>query len=86
MNIGEHDGPNEEALLYVSWNGATEVSTWRLVFSATPSASRPKQWSLCDKKGFETTCELSSNLPVSVREKTKSRVSFSVADVVAVNH
>ena len=39
--------------LSVSWNGATDVSAWRLLAGASPSAMKPA--ATAAKAGFETT-------------------------------
>ena len=45
-------GANDTAVAYVSWNGASEVSSWRLL--AGTSASALKALSTVPRQGFET--------------------------------
>ena len=45
-------GPEDRVTLYVSWNGATEVATWRVL--AGPSPDRLEEIVSAPRKGFET--------------------------------
>ena len=50
--VAVESGPEDEAMLYVSWNGATEVANWQVL--AGPEADRLEPVSSAAWKGFET--------------------------------
>jgi hypothetical protein len=44
--------------VYVSWNGATEVASWRVLAGSTPATLKPA--GSAAKTGFETALPLSA--------------------------
>jgi hypothetical protein len=46
---------------YVSWNGATEVASWRVL--SGPTTQQLKPMTTVDRSGFETTIPLTGNGP-----------------------
>jgi hypothetical protein len=64
-------GPEGEVTLYVSWNGATEVSTWEVLAGAGPD--QLESVGSAPRKGFETAITLQTDEPyVAVRAKDGS--------------
>jgi hypothetical protein len=64
-------GPEDEVALYVSWNGATEVTTWQVL--AGPSPDRLEEVASAPRKGFETTIVLrTTETYVGVQAKDSS--------------
>lgn len=61
--------------LYLSWNGATAVDTWRIRGVDNPSSpdNRPIEIQRCKRSGFETHCtvwaEKMVGLPTTVSEQ-----------------
>jgi hypothetical protein len=51
----------DEVELYVSWNGATEVASWRLL--AGPGPGELKSLGSVPRKGFETAVTLQTDEP-----------------------
>ena len=54
-------GDGDEVELYVSWNGATEVASWRLL--AGPAPGELKSVDSVPRKGFETAVTLQTDEP-----------------------
>ncbi len=66
------NGPDDEVTLYVSWNGATEVSGWQVVAGPTPEQLKPVG-SSAPKEGFETTVVVRTTEPyVGVEARDRS--------------
>jgi hypothetical protein len=64
-------GPEGEVTLYVSWNGATEVSTWEVLAGDGPDELEPV--GSAPRKGFETAITIQTDEPyVAVRAKDGS--------------
>src|SRR5215211_3957489 len=64
-------GPEGDVTLYVSWNGATEVSTWEVLAGAGPD--QLESVGSAPRKGFETAITLQTDEPyVAVRAKDGS--------------
>jgi hypothetical protein len=64
-------GPEGEVTLYVSWNGATEASTWEVLAGAGPD--KLESVGSAPRKGFETAITLQTDEPyVAVRAKDGS--------------
>jgi hypothetical protein len=64
-------GPEGEVTLYVSWNGATEASTWEVLAGARPD--QLESVGSAPRKGFETAITLQTDEPyVAVRAKDES--------------
>jgi hypothetical protein len=64
-------GSEGEVTLYVSWNGATEVSTWEVLAGAGPDQLEPV--GSAPRKGFETAITLQTDEPyIAVRAKDRS--------------
>lgn len=57
----------EESRVYVSWNGATEVTRWRVLGGPTADSVRPLGPPVA-KQGFETSMVIPSDVPVVVVE------------------
>jgi hypothetical protein len=54
--IPKRAGPLGESALYVSWNGATEVSHWLVHAGSHPKALAP--FGVAARRGFETIIRL----------------------------
>jgi Arylsulfotransferase (ASST) len=54
-------GAGDEVTIYASWNGATEVTTWRVLAGAGPDKLEPI--GSAPRKGFETVITLRTNEP-----------------------
>ena len=64
-------GPSDDVMLYVSWNGATEVATWQLL--AGPNRDELRPVGSAPRKGFETAITLKTDEPyVGVKAKDSS--------------
>src|SRR5215213_2578 len=64
-------GREGEVTLYVSWNGATEASTWEVLAGAGPD--QLESVGSAPRKGFETAITLQTDEPyVAVRAKDRS--------------
>lgn len=64
-------GTRNNLMLYVSWNGATEVATWEVL--AGPSRNRLRTIGSVPRNGFETVITLRTSEPVvDVRAKDRS--------------
>jgi hypothetical protein len=64
-------GTRDKLVLYVSWNGATEVATWEVL--AGPSRNRLRTIGSVPRNGFETVITLRTSEPVvDVRAKDRS--------------
>src|SRR5215218_5862144 len=64
-------GPEDKVMLYVSWNGATEVATWQVLAGSGPDKLEPV--GSAPRKGFETAITLQTDEPyVAVRAKDSS--------------
>jgi hypothetical protein len=64
-------GPEGEVTLYVSWNGATEASTWEVLAGAGPD--QLESVGTAPRKSFETAITLQTDEPyVAVRAKDRS--------------
>jgi Arylsulfotransferase (ASST) len=59
--LGLAANPGGGADLYASWNGATDVSAWRVLGGAAPDALAPVGGAA--KRGFETDVQIHSALP-----------------------
>jgi hypothetical protein len=57
-------GAGDEVTLYASWNGATEVATWRAL--AGPSPDRLQPLEAAPQEGFETTITVHTTQPYIV--------------------
>src|SRR5215218_3703598 len=61
-------GPEDKVMLYVSWNGATEVATWQVLAGSGPDKLEPV--GSAPRNGFETAMVVStSGQYVAVRAK-----------------
>jgi hypothetical protein len=64
-------GPEGQVTLYVSWNGATEISTWEVLAGGGPDELNPV--GSAPRKGFETAITLQTDEPyVAARAKDGS--------------
>jgi hypothetical protein len=54
-------GPDDRVKIYVSWNGATEVGTWRVLAGSGPDKLEPA--GSAPRKGFETAVTLYTSEP-----------------------
>jgi hypothetical protein len=64
-------GPEDKVTLYVSWNGATEVTTWQVLAGAGPDKLEPV--GSVPRKGFETALLLQTNETyIAVKAKDSS--------------
>jgi hypothetical protein len=57
-------GDGDEVTLYASWNGATEVATWRALAGPTPNRLQPLE--AVPQEGFETTITVHTTQPYIV--------------------
>jgi hypothetical protein len=64
-------GPEDKVTLYVSWNGATEVTTWQVLAGAGPDKLEPV--GSVPRKGFETALMLQTDETyIAVKAKDSS--------------
>jgi len=64
-------GPEDKVTLYVSWNGATEVTTWQVLAGAGPDDLEPV--GSVPRKGFETALMLQTDETyIAVKAKDSS--------------
>jgi hypothetical protein len=69
--IAAEAGSGNEVTVYASWNGATEVATWRVL--AGPSPDQLQDATLAPRSGFETTITVETDEPyVAVRAEDRS--------------
>jgi hypothetical protein len=69
-----------QTVVYVSWNGATEVASWRVLAGANPSALVPV--ATASKQGFETAVTIRQQRYVAVQALDREgRVRASTAAV-----
>jgi hypothetical protein len=54
--VAERDAASDREVLYASWNGATEVSHWRVDIGTSPDQLRPL--GIAPRRGFETAIPL----------------------------
>jgi Arylsulfotransferase (ASST) len=74
-------GPDDEATLYASWNGATEVADWEVL--AGPGPDRLEAAGSVPRKGFETAIKVNTTEPyVGVRAKGTSGKVLGTAKAV----
>ena len=62
-----------QTVLYVSWNGATEVAYWRIIVSNTSEFHESTIIDVVLKRGFETICTIQTFYPYVVAEALDSR-------------
>jgi hypothetical protein len=67
--VGE-SGPEDKVTLYVSWNGATEVTSWQVLAGSSPGKLEPV--GSVPRKGFETALTLQTNEPYVAVKATDS--------------
>jgi len=73
-------GPDNRVTLYVSWNGATEVDTWKVLAGGDPDKLEPA--GSAPRKGFETAVTLYTTEPyfaVEARDSSGRILSTSEA-------
>jgi hypothetical protein len=74
-------GTEDKLVLYVSWNGATEVATWEVL--AGPSRSRLRPIGSVPRDSFETAITVHTAEPlVDVQAKDRSGLVLGVARAV----
>jgi Arylsulfotransferase (ASST) len=67
--VGE-SGPEDKVTLYVSWNGATEVTSWQVLAGSGPGKLEPV--GSVPRKGFETALTLHTDEPYVAVKATDS--------------
>jgi hypothetical protein len=60
--VAAEPGPDDEVTLYASWNGATEVASWRVLAGSGPDQLRPVG-SATPREGFETAISVETSEP-----------------------
>jgi hypothetical protein len=79
--VAAEKGSGDEVAVYASWNGATEVVTWRVLAGADPGGLEPLgsgPW-----KGFETALSVRTKEPyVAVRAEDGSGRVIGTSDAV----
>jgi hypothetical protein len=69
--VAVEQGPDDKVMLYVSWNGATEVESWQVLAGSTPNQLKPI--GSAPRRGFETTVVVHTAEPyVAVQAKSAS--------------
>jgi hypothetical protein len=69
--VGSEEGSEGRVTLYVSWNGATEVTSWEILSGPGPDGLEPL--GSAPRKGFETQISFDTDEPyVAVRAKDRS--------------
>jgi hypothetical protein len=69
--VAAETGPDDEVILYASWNGATEVTSWEVLAGPGPNQLEPV--GSVPRKGFETAIKVQTAEPyVSVRAKNRA--------------
>jgi hypothetical protein len=74
-------GPNNQSTVYVSWNGATDVASWKLL--AGPSPSTLSWVSTTSSQGFETAIHTTTPEPyLAVEALSKSGVVLGATSTI----
>ncbi|CAN5663994.1 hypothetical protein BH24ACT20_BH24ACT20_09910 [soil metagenome] len=74
-------GEGEEATVYASWNGATEVADWQVL--AGPSSDRLKPVGSVAREGFETAIVVNTTEPyVAVQGRDSSNEVLGVSEMI----
>jgi hypothetical protein len=69
--VAVEQGPEDKVMLYVSWNGTTEVESWEVLAGAGPEDL--KSVGPAPRKGFETAITLQTDEPyIAVKAKDSS--------------
>jgi Arylsulfotransferase (ASST) len=69
--VAAERGPEDELMVYASWNGATEVATWQVLAGPTPERLSPVE--SVPRAGFETAIRVRTAEPyVGVRARDRS--------------
>ena len=72
---------NVKVTIYASWNGATEVTTWRVLARAGPGELEPVGF--VPREGFETAIEVRTDEPyVAVRTEDDSGRALGTSEAV----
>jgi len=78
---GGAGGAGGEPVLYASWNGATEVASWRVLAGSSPTTLAPQ--ATAPKTGFETALAISA--PVSGPYYVAAQALNSAGAVIGVS-
>ena len=69
--VAVEQGPDDKVTLHVSWNGATDVESWRVLAGPTPNQLKPI--GSAPRRGFETTIAMRTAEPyVAVQANSAS--------------
>jgi len=69
--VAVEQGSDDQVILYVSWNGATEFKSWQVLAGSTPYQLKPV--GSAPRRGFETTVAVRTAEPyVAVQAKSAS--------------
>ncbi len=82
--VAERESDSDEATLYVSWNGATEVAEWEVL--AGPGPGEMESIGSAPREGFETAITVRTDEPyVGARAKDSSGETLDASDAVEVS-
>jgi hypothetical protein len=79
--VAAETGPDDRVTVYVSWNGATEVTAWQILAGGSPDELEPA--GSAPRKGFETVVTLHTGGPyVAVEAKDGSGRVLGTSEAV----
>jgi len=79
--IATEAGSSNEVMVYASWNGATEVATWRVLAGPDPDSLR--EVASAPRSGFETTITVETDEPyVAVRAEDRSGKVLGISPAI----
>ncbi len=79
--IAAESGEGDEATVYASWNGATEVAEWQVL--AGPNSDRLKSVGSVAREGFETAIVVNTTEPyVAVQGRDSSNEVLGVSETI----